>query len=72
MATRQQEHVRRGENPYSTILEYDLAAKSLSIIPSTPPDYVIDLSFSRDALRDVRPPRLSTDAGLLTARSTSD
>lgn len=56
-----------GENPYSSIIEYDLATKKKSLFLSTAPDYVIDLSFSRDGKRAaIVRGRLSTDAVLLT------
>jgi serine/threonine protein kinase/dipeptidyl aminopeptidase/acylaminoacyl peptidase len=56
-----------GENPYSSIVEYDLATKKKSLFLSTAPDYVIDLSFSRDGKRAaIVRGRLSTDAVILT------
>jgi Tol biopolymer transport system component len=57
-----------GTNPYSTIVEQNLVTGKRSIYLSTAPDYVIDLSFSRDGKRAamVRG-RLSTDAVMLTA-----
>lgn len=58
----------KGANPYSTVVEYDLATKEERTFLSTAPDYVIDLSFSRDGKRAaIVRGRLSTDAVLLTA-----
>ncbi len=58
-----------GENPYSTILEYNLATKDRSIFLSTAPEYVLDLSFSRDGKHAaILRGRLSTDAVLLTVK----
>jgi TolB protein len=57
-----------GDNPYSTIIEHDLATKRSSVFLSTAPDYVTDLSFSRDGKRAaVVRGRLSTDAIMLSA-----
>ena len=57
----------QGENPYGTIVEYELATKTRREYLSTEPDYVIDISFSRDGKRAalVRG-NLSTDAVMLT------
>lgn len=56
-----------GENPYSTIIEHDLATKAKRVFLSTAPEYVIDISFSYDRkqIAIVRG-RLSTDAVMLT------
>jgi serine/threonine protein kinase len=57
-----------GENPYATVVEYDLITAKRRIFLSTAPNYVIDLTFSPDGKRiaTVRG-HLSTDAVLLTA-----
>ena len=58
----------QGENPYGTIVEYELATKQRREYLSTAPEYVIDLSFSRDGKRAalVRG-TLSTDAVMLSS-----
>lgn len=61
-----------GPNPFATIVEHDLTTKRQSIFLSTDPDYVVDLSFSRDGKRAaIVRGRLSTDAVMLTAVDTS-
>jgi Tol biopolymer transport system component len=58
----------QGENPYSTIVEYELATKTRREYLSTAPEYVIDISFSRDGKRAalVRG-NLSTDAVMISS-----
>ncbi len=58
----------QGENPYGTIVEYELATRSRREYLSTSPEYVIDLSFSRDGKRAalIRG-NLSTDAVMLSS-----
>ncbi|HKP68528.1 MAG TPA: protein kinase [Pyrinomonadaceae bacterium] len=58
----------QGENPYGTIMEYELAARRGREYLSTAPEYVVDLSFSRDGKRAalVRG-TLSTDAVMLSS-----
>lgn len=57
----------KGANPFSTILEYDLATGESRVFLSTAPDYVTRLSFSRDGKRAaIIRGRLSTDAVMLT------
>ena len=61
----------QGENPYSTIVEYDLATKNRREYLSTAPEYVIDISFSRDGKRAaIVRGSLSTDAVMLSATGT--
>ena len=40
-----------GDNPYGTIVEYDLATRSRRTYLSTAPEYVLDISFSHDGKR---------------------
>jgi hypothetical protein len=54
------------EPTVSTIVEQNLVTRKRSIFLSTDPDYVIDLSFSRDGKREaIVLGRLSTDAVML-------
>ena len=61
-----------GINPYATVVEHDLATKRRRVFLSTAPDYVVDLSFSRDARRAaIIRSRILTDAVMLTASSAN-
>ena len=58
----------QGANPYSTIVEYELATKQRREYLSTAPEYVIDISFSHDGKRAaIVRGNLSTDAVMLSS-----
>ena len=58
----------QGVNPYGTIIEYDLATNARREYLSTAPEYVIDISFSRDGKRaSLVRGNLSTDAVMLSS-----
>ena len=61
----------QGVNPYGTIVEYELATKNRREYLSTAPEYVLDISFSRDGKRAaIVRGNLSTDAVMLSTVSS--